>query len=95
MLQFDAVSKRFGGCVALDRCSFAARPGRLTGFLGPNGAGKTTAMRAVIGLVQLDTGVVRWQALRPCRLINRTTEPCASVACRPSDITAWAIAHRP
>ena len=61
MLEFDAVSKRFGSLPALDACSFAARPGRLTGFLGPNGAGKTTAMRAVFGLVALDSGVVRWQ----------------------------------
>ncbi len=61
MLEFDAASKRFGALVALDSCSFAARPGRLTGFLGPNGAGKTTAMRAVFGLVALDDGAVRWQ----------------------------------
>ena len=56
MLEFDGASKRFGALVALDACSFVARPGRLTGFLGPNGAGKTTAMRAVFGLVALDDG---------------------------------------
>ena len=61
MLELDRVSKRFGPLVALDACSFTARPGRLTGFLGPNGAGKTTAMRAVFGLVELDSGAVRWQ----------------------------------
>lgn len=61
MLEFDGVTKRFGATVALDGCSFAAEPGRLTGFLGPNGAGKTTAMRAVFGLVQLDAGTVRWR----------------------------------
>jgi ABC-2 type transport system ATP-binding protein len=60
MLDFDAVTKRFGPLTALDRCTFTARPGRLTGFLGPNGAGKTTAMRAVFGLVELDAGMVRW-----------------------------------
>jgi ABC-2 type transport system ATP-binding protein len=60
MLDFDAVTKRFGPLTALDRCTFTARPGRLTGFLGPNGAGKTTAMRAVFGLVGLDAGMVRW-----------------------------------
>jgi ABC-2 type transport system ATP-binding protein len=63
MLCFDGVTKRFGSVTALDRCTFAARPGRLTGFLGPNGAGKTTAMRAVFGLVELDAGTVRWQGL--------------------------------
>jgi ABC-2 type transport system ATP-binding protein len=61
VLEFDGAVKRFGPLVALDGCTFAARPGRLTGFLGPNGAGKTTAMRAVFGLVELDAGVVRWR----------------------------------
>jgi ABC-2 type transport system ATP-binding protein len=61
VLEFDAASKRFGSLPALDACSFTARPGRLTGFLGPNGAGKTTAMRTVFGLVELDSGAVRWQ----------------------------------
>ena len=61
MLGFDGATKRFGPVTALDGCTFAARPGRLTGFLGPNGAGKTTAMRAVFGLVELDAGMVRWR----------------------------------
>ena len=56
MLEFEGAVKRFGPLAALDECTFAARPGRLTGFLGPNGAGKTTAMRAVFGLVELDAG---------------------------------------
>jgi ABC-2 type transport system ATP-binding protein len=61
VLEFEAATKHFGALAALDRCTFAAKPGRLTGFLGPNGAGKTTAMRAVFGLVELDAGVVRWR----------------------------------
>jgi ABC-2 type transport system ATP-binding protein len=61
VLEFEAATKRFGALAALDRCTFTAKPGRLTGFLGPNGAGKTTAMRAVFGLVELDAGVVRWR----------------------------------
>ena len=66
MLSFDGVTKRFGSLTALDRCTFTARPGRLTGFLGPNGAGKTTAMRAVFGLVALDAGTVRWHGRPVC-----------------------------
>ncbi len=61
MLELDLAVKHFGALSALDGCTFAARPGRLTGFLGPNGAGKTTAMRAVFGLVELDEGAVRWR----------------------------------
>lgn len=61
MLELDGATKRFDTVAALDGCTFTARPGRLTGFVGPNGAGKTTAMRAVFGLVELDSGSVRWQ----------------------------------
>jgi ABC-2 type transport system ATP-binding protein len=61
VLEFEDASKAYGGLSALDRCTFAARAGKLTGFLGPNGAGKTTAMRAVFGLVTLDSGAVRWR----------------------------------
>ena len=71
MLGFDGVTKRFGLVTALDGCTFAVRPGRLTGFLGPNGAGKTTAMRAVFGLVELDEGTVRWRGA-PVRAADRT-----------------------
>ena len=66
MTGFDEPTKRFGAVTALDQCTFAARPGRLTGFLGPNGAGKTTAMRAVFGLVELDAGTARWQGVPVC-----------------------------
>jgi ABC-2 type transport system ATP-binding protein len=61
VLEFVSAVKRFGLVAALDGCTFAARPGRITGFLGPNGAGKTTAMRAVFGLVRLDSGAVSWR----------------------------------
>ena len=70
MLGFDGVTKRFGPVTALERCTFSARPGRLTGFLGPNGAGKTTAMRAVFGLVALEEGTVRWHGA-PVRAADR------------------------
>ena len=70
MLEFDGASKRFGPVAALDVCTFTAQPGRLTGFLGPNGAGKTTAMRAVFGLVELDSGTVRWRS-RPIAAAQR------------------------
>jgi ABC-2 type transport system ATP-binding protein len=71
VLEFDAATKCFGALAALDACTFAARPGRLTGFLGPNGAGKTTAMRAVFGLVELDAGAVRWRGA-PIDELERT-----------------------
>lgn len=61
MLEIDKLSKRYGDTVALDRLSFAVRPGQMYGFVGTNGAGKTTAMRIVLGVLEADSGTVRWQ----------------------------------
>ena len=60
MLSVEGAGKRFGRIAALDGCSFTVERGRMLGFLGPNGAGKTTTMRAIFGLVELDSGAVSW-----------------------------------
>jgi len=61
VLEIEGVRKSFGPVKALDGCTFAAAPKRLTGLLGPNGAGKTTLMRCLLGLVDPDEGVLRWR----------------------------------
>ncbi|MCI6574026.1 MAG: anchored repeat-type ABC transporter ATP-binding subunit [Actinomycetaceae bacterium] len=38
--------------------TFALARGELVGLLGPNGAGKTTLMRAILGLLPIDSGSV-------------------------------------
>ncbi len=60
MLEFDSVTKSYGGAVVLDDLSFAVKPGQMFGFCGANGAGKTTTMRIALGLVRADRGEVRW-----------------------------------
>ncbi len=69
MLEVDGITKRFGDLVALDDVSLDVARGQVVGFLGPNGAGKTTTMRAVMGLISLDGGKVRWDGtpLDPAR----------------------------
>ncbi len=59
-LDFAGLSRRFGEVLALDDLSFTVPAGEVVGFLGPNGSGKTTTMRAVFGLIALDSGSVRW-----------------------------------
>jgi ABC-2 type transport system ATP-binding protein len=61
VLELIDLRRRFGSVVALDGMTFSVPPGRVVGFLGPNGAGKTTAMRAVLGVVALDGGEVRFE----------------------------------
>ena len=62
MLDFRELTKTFGSNIALDAMSFSVPAGEVFGFLGPNGAGKTTAMRAIFGLVKLDSGSVLYQS---------------------------------
>jgi ABC-2 type transport system ATP-binding protein len=50
VIEVRELTKRYGRTVAVDRLSFAVRPGQVTGFLGPNGAGKSTTMRVLLGL---------------------------------------------
>jgi ABC-2 type transport system ATP-binding protein len=56
VLEFSAVTKRFGGITAVSDFTARVEPGRVTGFLGPNGAGKTTTMRILLGLVKATSG---------------------------------------
>jgi branched-chain amino acid transport system ATP-binding protein len=52
------VTKLFGGNRAVDDCSFAVRPGTVTGLIGPNGAGKSTLLNVVAGVLKADGGSV-------------------------------------
>ena len=42
ILRTDAVTKRFGGFVAVDTVSTEVHEGEIVAYIGPNGAGKTT-----------------------------------------------------
>jgi ABC-2 type transport system ATP-binding protein len=56
MITLESVTRTYGDFTAVDRVSFTAHPGRVTGFLGPNGAGKSTTMRIVVGLTRPTAG---------------------------------------
>ncbi len=58
-LSVDDVSVSYNGMAVLEKISFAAAPGQLTGIIGPNGAGKSTLLKAIMGLVNVDCGSVR------------------------------------
>lgn len=58
LLSVQAVSKRFGGLIAIDGVSLTVQPGESVGLVGPNGAGKTTLFDCVSGHTQPDQGTV-------------------------------------
>jgi ribose transport system ATP-binding protein len=55
-IQFERISKRFGGTVALDGVSFSILEGEIHAVIGENGAGKSTLMRILSGVLQKDAG---------------------------------------
>lgn len=55
LFQFREVTKTYGPVTALDRLSVAVPLGAV-GLLGPNGSGKTTLIRALLGLIPVDSG---------------------------------------
>jgi ABC-type sugar transport system ATPase subunit len=58
IVQFDRVTKRFGGTVALDAVGFSVRAGEVHALIGENGAGKSTLMRILSGILPKDSGSI-------------------------------------
>ena len=50
---------RYRGRAVLDRVSIEVHRREVVSLIGPNGAGKTTAVRALLGLLKPDAGIVR------------------------------------
>ena len=59
ILSVERLSMRFGGLVAVDDLSFAAKCGEITALIGPNGAGKTTVFNCITGFYKPSAGLIR------------------------------------
>jgi ABC-type branched-subunit amino acid transport system ATPase component len=60
LLEFEKVSKRFGGLLATNDVSFHVDEGEIVFLIGPNGAGKTTVFNLITGFVKPDGGTIRF-----------------------------------
>ncbi len=56
LLGVQDLSMRFGGLLAVDALSFAAREHEITAIIGPNGAGKTTVFNCLTGFYRPSAG---------------------------------------
>lgn len=57
-LRVSGLTKTFDSLRAVDGVSFEVDRGEIFGLLGPNGAGKTTTIRAMIRILESDSGEV-------------------------------------
>ena len=48
----------YGGANIIEDCSFNVNRGEIVSILGPNGAGKSTAMKAMLGILDLKSGLI-------------------------------------
>jgi len=75
-LEVNNLRKTFGGIVAVDGVSFDVEAGTLTGLIGPNGAGKSTTFNLITGMLDPDSGTVRFNGeditgLQPYEVANK------------------------
>ena len=78
LLEARAVSKRFGGLIALNAVDFTLDEGHIASIIGPNGAGKTTLFNVFTGIYVPEEGAVTF---RGTPILGR----------RPDQITALGI----
>ena len=58
MLKVENISVSYGARLALNKVSLDLTAGSILGLIGPNGAGKTTLMRAICGVLPLQSGEI-------------------------------------
>jgi len=60
LLQTTKLAKSFGDTHAVDRVDFSVREGEVLALIGSNGAGKTTLVNVISGLLEPDSGTIRF-----------------------------------
>jgi len=69
ILDVRAVSKRFGGVTAVQRCSLKLERGKIFALVGPNGSGKTTLFNLITSVERLDEGEIYFKDERIDHLV--------------------------
>ena len=56
LLDVQNLTMKFGGLIAIDDLTFAAKKDHITSIIGPNGAGKTTVFNCLTGFYRATAG---------------------------------------
>lgn len=73
LLTLNALTKNFGGLIAVNEVSFSVNKGEIYGLIGPNGSGKTTIFNLISGVYKPTKGDIVFddkniQGLRPDKI---------------------------
>src|SRR5258707_15500412 len=60
LVKLEDVSKRYGDAIALYPTDLSIETGKTTVLIGPSGCGKSTLLRLIIGLLEPDSGEIRF-----------------------------------
>ena len=60
MLEVEHLDVDYRGVVAVENVSFRVFPGQMVGIIGPNGAGKSTLVKAILGLIPVSGGTIKF-----------------------------------
>jgi manganese/iron transport system ATP-binding protein len=71
MLEIQQLAVNYRGVLGLDEISFSVEPGQVVGIIGPNGAGKSTMLKAMMGLVPITKGYVKYCTCPLCQQRER------------------------
>jgi branched-chain amino acid transport system ATP-binding protein len=76
IIEVDALSKSFGGVMAVNQVSLSLRKSEIRALIGPNGAGKTTFFKLLAGNLPPDGGQVQFEGeditgLKPFKIYRK------------------------
>ena len=74
-VSYPRAGARHGAVRAVEAASFSLARGDILGLVGESGCGKTSLARAILGLVPLSGGEIRWQGRRIDALPRREFRP--------------------
>jgi ABC-2 type transport system ATP-binding protein len=57
----EKLNKRKGSKILLNDFSYSFKRGRVYGLIGKPGSGKTSLLRAIVGLIRLNSGTLSWR----------------------------------